>query len=79
MQSNLLSVKSIRSCKCGKVNSDTVDVADSPMHGKNKIIHEHEFVTVRIKEANNFLINCITCGIYYCESNGRVIKKEFLD
>ena len=49
MQSNLLSVKAIRSYKSGKVNSDTGDVSDSAMHSKNKIIHEHEFVTVRIK------------------------------
>jgi hypothetical protein len=67
MQSNLLSVKAIRSYKSGKVNSDTGDVSDSAMHSKNKIIHEHEFVTVRIKETNNFLVNCITCGIYYCD------------
>jgi hypothetical protein len=71
MQSNLLSVKTIRSCNCGKVNSDTVDVSNSVIHVKNKVIHEHEFVTVRIKEKNDFLVNCITCGMYYCGFCGK--------
>jgi hypothetical protein len=37
------------------------------------IVHEHDFITTRIKEANSFLIQCITCGICYCDLCGKAL------
>lgn len=74
MQSNVLSIKVIRLCKCVKVSrDDVVEVSDSAIQSKKKLNHEHEFSTRRIKETNNFLVNCITCGIYYCDLCGKAL------
>jgi hypothetical protein len=74
MQSIVLSITVIRSCKCVKVSrDDVVEVSDSAIQSKNKLNHEHEFTTRRIKETNNFLVNCITCGIYYCDLCGKAL------
>jgi len=60
VQSNVLSIKVIRLCKCVKASrDDVVEVSDSAIQSKNKLNHEHEF-SRRIKETNNFLVNCIT-------------------
>jgi hypothetical protein len=73
MQSNLLSIKAVRSCKCGKANNEVIDASDSTIQHKNKLIHEHDFITSTIKETNNFLVNCIICGIYYCNLCGKAL------
>ena len=41
------------------------------------LIHEHDFITVTTKEANNsFLVHCITCGVDYCSLCGKVLHKN---
>ena len=46
---------------------------DDTIQSENKLIHEHDFITTRIKETNSFLIHCITCGIYYCDLCGKAL------
>ena len=59
-----------------KTNNEVVYVADSAIHGETKLIHEHDYITARNKEANKYLVNSITCGIYYCDLWGRLCVKK---
>jgi hypothetical protein len=43
---------------------------------ENKLIHEHDFITARIKETNSFFIHCITCGICYCGLCGKALEDK---
>ena len=69
--------KLIGSLKCGIVYED-FDVPSNAIYFQNKpIIHEYNFITAGIKETNNsFLINCITCGIYYCRLCGKALENK---
>ncbi|MGC2385206.1 MAG: hypothetical protein WA631_19095 [Nitrososphaeraceae archaeon] len=57
-----------------KTNNEVVYVADSAIHGKTKLIHEHDFITARNKEAYKHLVNSSTCGIYYCDLSGKALR-----
>jgi hypothetical protein len=76
MNSNQSSIKLSTSLKCGIINEHFFDVPDNAMQCKNKLIHEHDFITVRIKETNSSLIHCITCGIYYCGLCGKALEDK---
>jgi hypothetical protein len=69
------SIRTIRSLKCGIVHED-FDVPSNAIQCENKLIHEHDFVTARIKETNSSLIHCITCGIYYCQLCGKALEDK---
>ena len=38
----------------------------------NIIIHEHDFVPIRLKEKQKSII-CLTCGSFYCEKCGKLL------
>jgi hypothetical protein len=40
-------------------------------YGNNKLIHEHNLVSIEFNGANYFL-RCITCGTYFCQLCGKV-------
>lgn len=54
-----------------KINNTLVDVYDSTVHSESKLIHEHDFITIEINEANSSLLRCINCGEYYCDLCGK--------
>jgi hypothetical protein len=55
-----------------KAINQLVGVSDNTVQGKNKLIHEHDFVRASsVPGANKSLVKCITCGIYYGELSGR--------
>jgi hypothetical protein len=37
------------------------------------LIHEHYLVPKRMKEADHFIISCITCGDCYCHICGKIL------
>ncbi len=59
------SIKVLRPLKGGIVHEDFGVSSNNATQSENRLIHEHDFITARIKEINSFLIHCITCGIYY--------------
>jgi len=45
----------------------------------DKLIHEHEFIRATDKEANKmFCVQCITCGICYCDLCGKTLKTSIV-
>jgi hypothetical protein len=76
MNSNQSSIKPITSLKCGIINEDFFDVPNNAIQFENKLIHEHDFITIKIKETNSSLIHCITCGIYYCGLCGKALEDK---
>jgi hypothetical protein len=49
----------------------------TPVQCQNRLIHEHDFTTLRIKDANStFVVRCITCGEEYCGLCGKVLHRE---
>ena len=53
---------------------EDINLYDTPMQHKNKLIHEHDFTTVRIKGSNNsFIVHCTTCDADYCSICGKTI------
>lgn len=44
----------------------------SRIKSKNKLIHEHDFVTTRLKGANQIAICCVTCDDCYCDVSGKL-------
>jgi hypothetical protein len=76
MNSNQSSIKLSISPKCGIINEDFFDVPDNAIQFENKLIHEHDFITIKIKETNSSLIHCITCGIYYCGLCGKALEDK---
>jgi hypothetical protein len=69
------SIKALRPLKGGTVHED-FGVSSNAKQSENKLIHEHDFITARIKETNSFLIHCITCGIYYCGLCGKALEDK---
>lgn len=47
---------------------------DNATQIENEFIHEHKFVRVRDKETAGFCIQCISCGMYYCDLCGKTLK-----
>ena len=43
---------------------------------ENNLIHEHEFVTVRLAGDTNYyyIIQCLTCGQYFCQICGKALS-----
>ena len=74
MCSSSQSIKTLGSLK-GRiiVHEDFGISSNDTIQSENKLIHEHDFITARIKETNSFLIHCITCGICYCDLCGKAL------
>ena len=55
-----------------------VNLHSSPIQDQNRLIHEHDFITVpRIIGANNsFVVLCTTCGAYYCDLCGKALHEK---
>jgi hypothetical protein len=70
------SIKALRPLKGGIVYEDFGISSNNAIQSENKLIHEHDFITIRIKETNSFLIHCITCGIYYCDLCGKALEDK---
>jgi hypothetical protein len=73
MRSNQ-SIKVIRSPKYGISKNEGADMHDTAVHYENKLIHEHDFITIGIKKTNSSLVRCITCGEYYCDICGKALQ-----
>ena len=41
---------------------------------KDRLIHEHDFITKKIKGTNYFVTCCITCSDCYCNCCGKLIE-----
>jgi len=70
------SIKVLRPLKGGIVHEDFGVSSNNATQFENKLIHEHDFITARIKGINSFLIHCITCGIYYCGLCGKALEDK---
>jgi hypothetical protein len=73
---SIQSIKALRSLKGGIVHEDFGVSSNNAIQSENKLIHEHDFITIRIKETNSSLIHCITCGIYYCDLCGKALEDK---
>jgi hypothetical protein len=74
---NQLAVKALKSPPTyRKEKKEGVNVHGTPIQDKNRLIHEHDFITVTTKEANNsFLVHCTTCDADYCGLCGKALHK----
>ena len=70
------SIKALRSLKGGIDHEDFGVSSNNATQSENKLIHEHDFITIKIKETNIFFIHCITCGIYYCGLCGKALEDK---
>jgi hypothetical protein len=70
------SIKALRSLKGGIVHEEFDVSSNNAIQSENKLIHEHDFITARIKGINSFLIHCITCRIYYCGLCGKALEDK---
>src|SRR6266487_6226961 len=52
------------------------DISSNTLEYYNNLMHEHYFVQVTVKGVDNFLICCITCGSYYCNICGKLLKNK---
>lgn len=46
---------------------------------KDKLIHEHQFISTTLKGENCFGICCITCGACYCQICGKLLENEIVN
>jgi hypothetical protein len=76
MRSTNQSIKAITSLKGETVHEDLNVPSNNVIQFENKLIHEHDFITIKIKETNSFFIHCITCGIYYCGLCGKALEDK---
>jgi hypothetical protein len=74
MRSTNQSLKAIRSFKGGIVHEDLNVPSNNAIQFENKLIHEHDFITIKIKETNSSVIHCIACGISYCDRCGKALE-----
>jgi hypothetical protein len=51
-----------------------VDEHENPTQSENEFIHEHELVRARVEETAGFCVQCISCGIYYCDLCGKTLE-----
>jgi Fe2+ or Zn2+ uptake regulation protein len=59
------------------INEDLSTVIDEIQFEEAKLIHEHYFVpknVLCVSASHHFVICCITCGNYYCNICGKLIK-----
>jgi hypothetical protein len=70
------SIRALRPLKGGIVHEDFGVSSTNATQSKNKLIHEHDFITARIKETDSSLIHCITCGICYCDLCGKALEDK---
>jgi uncharacterized ferredoxin-like protein len=49
-------------------------LARSTTESEDKQIHEHQFVSTRLKGVNQLGVCCLTCGDCYCESCGKLLE-----
>ena len=77
MSSSSQSIKALRPLK-GRiiVHEDFGISSNDTIQSENKLIHEHDFITARIKETNSFFIHCIICGICYCGLCGKALEDK---
>ncbi|HZD83340.1 MAG TPA: hypothetical protein VE076_10730 [Nitrososphaeraceae archaeon] len=73
---SIQSIKALRSLKGGIFHEDFGVSSNNAIQSENKIIHEHDFIIIRIIETNSSLIHCITCGIYYCGLCGKALEDK---
>ena len=73
MRSTNQSLKAIRSFKGGIVHEDLNVPSNNAIQFENKLIHEHDFITKKIKETNSSVIHCIAC-ISYCDRCGKALE-----
>jgi hypothetical protein len=71
---SIQSIKALRSLKGGIFHEDFGVSSNNSIQAENKLIHEHDFITIRIKETNSS--HCITCGIYYCDLCGKALEDK---
>jgi hypothetical protein len=76
MKTNHSSIKKNRPLRCATAHEDLNIPSNNAIQSRNKLIHEHDFLTIRIKETNSYLIHCITCGIYYCDLCGKALEDK---
>ena len=76
MGSTNQSIKAITSLRGGIIHEDLNVPSNNVIQFENKLIHEHDFITIKIKETNSFFIHCITCGIYYCGLCGKGLEDK---
>ena len=79
MRSTNQSLKAIRSFKGGIVHEDLNVPSNNAIQSGNKLVHEHDFLTIRFKETNSPLIHCITCGICYCGLCGKALEDNVIN
>ena len=58
--------------KCVMAHID-FDVSDNNIQNQITPIHEHDLISTAVKDANILLIQCITCGIHYCNLCGKAL------
>jgi hypothetical protein len=73
---NQLAIKVLKPPTYRIMRNEDVDVHRTAIHDEKRLIHEHDFITLRIKEANSFLVHCTTCDIYYCGLCGKALHKK---
>jgi hypothetical protein len=74
------SIKALRPLKGGIMFHEDFDVSsNNAIQSESKLIHEHDFITTRIKETNSFFIHCITCGICYCGLCGKALEDNVIN
>lgn len=59
--------------KCVMTHLD-LDVSGNSLLNQMTQIHEHDLIRKAVKDANNPLIQCITCGIHYCNLCGKALE-----
>ena len=64
----------LESIKCNMIHTDLSKAIDGIQFDEARLMHEHNFVPVKLKGVNHFLICCITCGNCYCPICGKLIK-----
>jgi hypothetical protein len=45
-----------------------------PTQREKEFIHEHELVRAKDEGTAGFCVQCISCGIYYCDLCGKSLK-----
>jgi hypothetical protein len=63
----------IRLFKYNISKREYADIHGTALQNENKLIHEHDFVTIGFRETNSSLLRCINCGGYYCDLCGKTL------
>ena len=73
---NNQSIKIVRSPKYRIAKNEDAYKHGTALQYENKLIHEHDFITIGIKEQNSSIVRCITCGEYYCSLCGMALQEK---